>query len=257
MKTPLSIYRSFRHQYRSFRHQLSLRRRFGKQVSTFTAKELGILTHIAQTLDRFNSDIGIVYDIGAFNGMWSQAFALYTRSDVYAFEPLPAMVGEINKKVEIFPQIHVQPVACGHSNMKTVIFEDEHKTAASSLLIMSDHHKREFQFTGCSHPVPVTVVSLDEWRLENNLPLPTLVKIDVQGAEHDVIAGGVETFKHTRYVWIEMNFRQFYVGGSTFGSIYPILTEYGFELVDCVDLVRSRHNDQLLYMDGIFRKKGC
>ncbi len=228
--------------------------RYGDKTNHLNLKELKCLHHLTKVLDRLEEKINIVYDIGANNGIWAEAFSLYTDSLVYAFEPLPKMIVELYKRHKRSPLIKVQPVACGSEQMRTEINEEVNKIEASSILEMSAVCKSEFSHSklGESHPETIEVVRLDEWVDENNIPLPSLIKVDVQGYENNVIDGGVETLKNTKYVWVELCFKQLYVGGSTFETIHNKLNSLGFQLIDCIDIVRSKSNDQPIYMDGIF-----
>ena len=227
--------------------------RFGEIIHTLDEKEVKLMQHIATTLDRLQDSISVVYDVGAYNGIWSKAFAIYTRGKVYSFEPNPEVQEEFKERTQKFNNIYLQPVACGAEKKEAVEYVDEHKGAASSLLAMSNLHKREFTKTGESHSVNISVVSLDEWIRHNNMPIPQLLKMDVQGYELEVIKGSIKILEKVEYIWCELSFKELYDDGSTFSSIHSKLSTLNFELVDCVDLVRSKSSDQLLYMDGIFR----
>ena len=177
------------------------------------------------------------------------------RGKFILFEPNPEILEEFRKRTEQFNNIHVQPVACGEEEKKAIEYIDEHKSAASSLLNNTEILQEEFKFLGNSHGVPVRVVKLEDWVSQHQLSIPSLIKIDVQGYEGEVIAGGKQIIKKAKYIWVELNFKPLYESGSLFSSVYKILSNLGFELVDCVDLIRSKKDDSLLYMDGIFRKR--
>jgi hypothetical protein len=49
-------------------------------------------------------------------------------------------------------------------------------------------------------PWTVRAVPLDAWRAETNTPAPALIKIDVEGNEHRVLAGAIDTLRHARPV---------------------------------------------------------
>jgi len=252
IKDKFSVNKSKKTECSSYKNYLLPR--YGEEINYLNQKELKCLHHLTKVLDRLEGKINIVYDIGANNGIWAEAFSLYTDSSIYAFEPLPKMIVELNKRHKRSPLIKVQPVACGSEQMRTEMNEEVNKIAASSILEMSAVCKTEFSHSklGESHHEIIEVVRLDEWVDENNIPLPSLIKVDIQGYENNVIDGGVETFKNTKYVWVELCFKQLYVGGSTFQTVYNKLNSLGFQLIDCIDIVRSKSNDQPIYMDGIF-----
>jgi FkbM family methyltransferase len=51
--------------------------------------------------------------------------------------------------------------------------------------------------------------SLDKIVKERGFPPPDLIKIDVQGAERDVIQGAIETIKNTSYMIVEMQHTEY------------------------------------------------
>jgi len=55
-----------------------------------------------------------------------------------------------------------------------------------------------------------------------------LVKLDVQGVESDVIAGGRRFLNHVKYVLTEVSLAPVYVGQSDFNSIHSAMTQAGF-----------------------------
>ncbi len=227
--------------------------RFGSAAEALSAKDRDRLWQITEVLDRLTPPFRTIYDIGAFDGAWSEAFAIYSGGDVFSFEPLPEMGREVAARAARLPRIHLQPIACGTETATRVMHKDGHKTAASSLLPMTDVHRTEFPLTGKSTETSVQIAPLDTWCREHRLPAPDLVKIDVQGFELAVLAGGRETLEQARYLWIELNFEEFYAGGSTFAKSYAALEKLGFALVDLVDPIRSKSNGRLLYLDGVFR----
>ena len=77
--------------------------------------------------------------------------------------------------------------------------------------------------------VPVRMTTLD--RLVVDLPDVSLLKIDVQGYEKQVLAGAKQTLGKTKFLLIELNFMPQYDGGSWLGEIHQILTrDFGFFL---------------------------
>ena len=232
-----------------------LTKRYGDKVCLIPKRELKYLYHITECLCRLNDEIGVVYDIGANKGIWSEAFALYTGNQVFAFEPIESMIEELKKRSSRNPGINIEPVALGEKCYETTINRDINKIEASSILKMTSFCKREFAASGLGNSLKekIKVVSLDDYVASKQLPLPNLIKIDIQGYELKAIEGGVRTLKTTKYVWIELCIKQLYENGSTFHPVYSLLYSIGFELIDCVELVRNNKTNQLLYLDGIFR----
>ena len=59
--------------------------------------------------------------------------------------------------------------------------------------------------------IAVQTRQLDQVVREHGWPRPDLMKLDVQGAELDVLAGGMECLDHCRFVIIETSIRRYNV----------------------------------------------
>jgi FkbM family methyltransferase len=64
-----------------------------------------------------------------------------------------------------------------------------------------------------------------------NFPLPDLVKIDVQGSEKDVILGGLNTFKNTTHLIVELQHLQYNENAPLASETVPFIESLGFKCV--------------------------
>ena len=127
----------------------------------------------------------VVYDIGAHVGYTCLLFAqrLAGRGVVHAFEVLPLTVEFLRKTVQAneFNNIVVHEVGLGLSTQMLEL--------AIGPTAMTDIYStpRENERTELCK-----IASLDEYVKQNKLPPPSLVKIDIEGAEIDCLKGGCE-----------------------------------------------------------------
>lgn len=89
------------------------------------------------------------------------------------------------------------------------------------------------------------------------------LKVDVQGADYDVVANGSRVLEKTLFLHIEVEFAPLYKGQRLFSDINSLMESHGFELIDLVKmgwnnyrampsaLLRSR----LLWADAIYMKR--
>ena len=73
--------------------------------------------------------------------------------------------------------------------------------------------------------------TLDSVVRERGFALPDLVKIDVQGAERDVIEGGRATLASARHLIVEMQCVEYNEGAPKVDTTLPFITGIGFECV--------------------------
>lgn len=80
-----------------------------------------------------------------------------------------------------------------------------------------------------------------------------LLKIDVQGAELDVLKGGVQTLKRTQLAWIEVSFKPLYKGQALFGDILHYMESQGFVMINIFPGFKGK-SGELLQADCLFKK---
>lgn len=144
----------------------------------------------------------VFYDIGANVGAYSLIAASLGGKDskVFAFEPSYSTFMTLNENIflntfeRVITPIHIAlSSASGFLHME---FSSRESGAAK-------HNVSEI--SGGSLSVPA--MSLDLMRKELTMPEPTLIKIDVDGGEWDVLKGAVKTLHstHLRSVLIEVD----------------------------------------------------
>lgn len=72
--------------------------------------------------------------------------------------------------------------------------------------------------------------TLDEIVALNNLPLPDLIKMDIQGAELNALKGAVKTLKHCNHLILELQHKDYNFGAPKAEEVIEYLKSVGFEL---------------------------
>jgi len=183
-----------------------------KRVRSLFSKEPITLAWI----DSFESG-EILFDIGANVGMYTIYAAVMREAEVYSFEPEALNYGELNKNI-FLNDLHGRVLAY------CLALSDVDKT---DRLLLSDfglgisyHDFEENSWTEDKQFAPDWAVSKDNRRpqgcigrrvdtlIAEGLPVPHHIKIDVDGLEHRVIEGMLETLQHPelKTILIEINF---------------------------------------------------
>jgi FkbM family methyltransferase len=76
----------------------------------------------------------------------------------------------------------------------------------------------------------VSLDSLDEWIAETDAPAPDFLKLDVQGAELDVLRGSERALESVRALEVEVEFQPLYRDQPLFADVDAHLRERGFVL---------------------------
>lgn len=186
-------------------------------------------------LDRFLEEVAcddIVYDIGASLGLYSTAAATVARGgSVIAFEPDPDTRRRLEETVErnALANVVVVPWAVSDREGETTLY-----TEGASGLAPSMHRQKRRGAPRESVRVPMR--TLDDAVASGELPSPTVMKIDVEGAEGLCLAGarrilGGEVGAAPRAILIELHPDYLEAYGSSVESVSAMLSASGYEPV--------------------------
>jgi FkbM family methyltransferase len=182
----------------------------------------------------------VVYDIGAHEGLWSEMCQdLLGPAECVLFEPQQ----EFRAKAQLRA-----PKSGGHWNVLPFALGDREEThalhltknlAASSLLAPLSQEAANIQSIETVGEEKVQVVCLDTLAAGKGLPLPDLVKIDVQGFEARVLAGGQKTLSQSQRMVVEVSLHPLYAGQSLMPEVLTQLSSWGFALEDIHETYRQ------------------
>jgi 2-O-methyltransferase len=95
----------------------------------------------------------------------------------------------------------------------------------SSSLRRPKNHLQRFPVT-FGAAVDVELVALDTFYREHRLEIVDFIWADVQGAEGDLVRGGLETLRNTRYLYTEYSDDELYEGQATLVEILALLPDF-------------------------------
>lgn len=193
-------------------------------------------------------------DIGASTGLYvTYVNDLFRPAAIHAFEPLPEARATLAALGARIPGLVVHPLALADAPGERTFFENEYGPA-SSLLRVSGHAKRAFPTAQRERPTTVPVARLDDVLDPAALEPDILVKIDVQGAEDQVIRGGRAVFSAAKLVLVEMSFVPMYEGQPLFGEVHRLLEACGLALAGFKNQIVSAETGQPLFAHCFYRR---
>lgn len=151
----------------------------------------------------------VVYDIGACLGTVSCILGASLRqSEVYAFEPLPSNLRALRENFEINNiDGEIFPVALSDADGEDqlAVPKDVEGGYGNSSIALGGE-RTEFRHDK-EESIPVTLKRGDGMVEEEDLPVPNIVSIDVEGAEQRVIEGLENTLAHEdcRAMFVEVH----------------------------------------------------
>lgn len=199
------------------------------------------------TLDQ---EINTVIDVGAAHGEWSLACArIFPNARYELFEPLVEYGGRLDGAVSKLGR-------AAHHNVALHRESGEMQINVHPDLVGSSFYLENEDSDVNGYPRSVKIATLDSVRDDGAFEPPFLLKIDVQGAEHDVLAGAERTLQECAFVVCETSFFNFYEHGGSVGQIIQLMEQAGFAIYDIFGLSYRPLDGALAQADLCFVKTG-
>jgi 2-O-methyltransferase len=176
-------------------------------------------------------DDPVILEIGANDGQTTLAFLKHMpRARIYCFEPEPRALVLFKSRVN-HPQVKLSECAVGNRNgwvtfhQSSGIDEFSDWNASGSIRPPKEHLTIWPKVTFESE-IQVPIVRLDDWFKSQSIDRIDFIWADIQGAEGDLIQGGIETINKSRFFYTEYGFRELYEGQYSLADIDARLEEF-------------------------------
>jgi FkbM family methyltransferase len=198
----------------------------------------------------------IFFDIGASVGNFSKSICgEYKIKKGILVEPVSKLIPILENKFPDKEMFLIINAAISDSVSEIDFYINEDADFVSSLLRINNESSELASFNfGASVLTKTQSFTLDYIANEQHLLNIDLIKIDVQGAEHLVLKGGVETLQKTKLVYTEFSFKPIYEKSSTFFDLYNFFSENNFMLVS-INSSFSSMGGELIQGDALFANK--
>jgi FkbM family methyltransferase len=188
-----------------------------------------------------NFQILTVYDIGAYKGVWTKRLKyILPKSNFFLFEANPVHGPDLRK--------------IGAPYFLEVLSNSEQSREWWTIDGTGDSLFRENQSCYSNlEPVVKVTRTLDSLVSEFKLPLPDLIKIDVQGAELEVMKGASMTLDHASIIILELPIIEYNIGAPKITEYLDFMKNIGFLPLDLLEVHKA--NEILVQVDIGFAKK--
>ena len=183
-----------------------------------------------------NIEINTVLDIGAHKGDWTKKFKEH-------YPNVKALMIEANADHidDLIRTGHYILALVGKDNEEVDYYLCEDKDNSHGNGIYRENTN-----------VPFTSKKRRTVTLDSLLPGQKfdLIKMDVQGAELDIIQGSPGMIHNAKYLWLELQPHNYNIGAPSAGKVIGYLHEIGFEIVTLDEV--NTGNGVIMGMDFIF-----
>ena len=210
---------------------------------------------VVSNLKKMANQLDNIIDVGSNSGQFSKvATHFYPNAQIDAFEPLPNLYPKIEKLFASNKNITTHNLALGNE-VGSIKFNKNKYGHISSILEISEENIHYPKQENDLCQIDVAIQTLDTiFASPSSKKLgKTLLKLDVQGYELEVLKGGTETLKKIDYIIIEANLEKLYKNQPTFSEMNTFLMGKGFELHGMLDFNLGSGN-KYIEVDLLYKK---
>ena len=199
--------------------------------------------------------IQTVIDVGANTGQFAKNISgFFPNAKLYCFEPLPRPFDALSAWAKTQDgRVVPSKVAIGDNEGEAEMFLHEDHTPSSSLLATTKLNEQYYPFTTGQQRILVRQTTLDAAldELQAELSSEILIKLDVQGYEDRVIAGGSETFATATSCILEVCLDSLYEGQAGFLRLLTMLDSLNYRYVGNLDQAYGE-DGHCIFLNAVF-----
>lgn len=198
--------------------------------------------------------VDLVLDVGGADGGYGRELRRFGYAGrIVSFEPLATAYGRLAEVLAADPLWSAHNVALGSERGETTINVASNSNSSSLLPMLDTHIEAEPSVQYVSAEA-ISVERLDDVAADvvGSADRPFL-KIDTQGFEREVLAGGPITVEHCVGLQLELSFVPLYEGGMTADEAIGWAYGHGFHLVG-MEQGYAAPTGEILQMDGVFMR---
>ena len=209
----------------------------------------GSLSHIK----RLGFEPRTVLDVGAGTGT-PELYRVFPKARHILIEPLEENRLRLEEVARKYGNVeYILAAAAGRSGKVTI---NVHPDLMGSSIYLENE---DSDVNGFERIVPA--ITLDELHRQGKIQDPSLLKVDVQGGELEVLSGSEEVLKGTEYAVMECSLFRFFKGGPQIADVIDFMRERGFSIYDffgfqyrLLDGAMSQVDIAFVKEDGRFRR---
>ena len=194
----------------------------------------------------------MVIDVGANRGQFAlDVLTTCPRASLVSFEPLRKEADVYETILGSVPRVHLVRSAVGDVSGRATMHVSA-SADSSSLHEPTELQSSTFPGTEKIGSEDVQIVRLDDVHWPIDVPISTLLKIDVQGHELGVLSGASTLLKRIRWVYVEVSLAELYKGQALASEVFDALSASGYALSDLSSPVRR--DGRTVQVDALFER---
>ena len=200
-----------------------------------------LLAIYRQLLKGKTDDFFTIVDIGAHKGESIRFFRkLIKTSEVYSFEPARSTFETLKKKYGGLEKVHLSNIAIGKEPGNAPFYENPYSAMSSLIKPNQDSLKGKmkrvifFRSSNSNSSYQVPVSSLDKFFTSRKICDNSILKIDTEGTELEVLIGGEGLITRKAFAFIQFEIHRDRSRGHLESEINLFLESKGYQLTHTV-----------------------
>lgn len=218
-----------------------LRFKVNNQVENYRINSYGGEKNFLDSFCASLNEEDIVYDVGASVGLMTiHAASIVKRGMVYSFEPDVETFDRLKNNVKLnnFSNVNLNRTALGDKDGNSLLFTDGASGYAPSM------RKQEGRVGAPQNAIQVMSRKLDTLIENEKLPIPSVIKIDIEGAEVLFLRGAENLLRgllgvRPRLIFMEVHPKFLSQFESSIDDVVSKIIQYGY----CTSWSESRENE--------------
>ena len=199
-----------------------------------------------------HKESGTIIDVGAYIGDTTKLYQNYfSRYKIHCFEPFSESYDYLSKRFINDANINIFNQALGCRTEKRKLYLSSHPNLNS----LNKPNERLWGFKE-EKSTDVATITLDDFCFNNKINHIDILKLDVQGAELDVLKGSKEFLEEGKISLINIEWQvvPLYENHHKYYKIAEFLADYDFEFFNLYNINESR-SGQIRWGDAIYTSK--
>lgn len=223
-----------------------IKKLFPSQFKKDFKDHLGVpsLSWSLNNLKKAGYNPAVVYDIGAYEGYWTNDFLeVFPSAAIYMFEAQEEKEIYFKNITASNPNTHYAIALLGTRDGDEVRFVED--GTGSQVMRNNISGNEKVRITN----------SLDTITQKNKWPLPDFLKLDVQGFELEVLKGGEKALQSAEFCLLEVTILDLGGGSPLLIEVVNFMHQQGFQVYDISQFIRRPFDKALLQIDLLFAKR--
>jgi FkbM family methyltransferase len=213
----------------------------------YLTKKVSLASYnILHQIHKNNIKLDTIIDVGANRGQFAFASKIfYKNAQLYSFEPTKSTFSDLNKTMNSITGFQSFNMALGNEtkSIEFIEYEDSHINSVLKSFDSKVKDKYNVELTTLD-----ALVENGTIKINGN----TLLKMDVQGFELEVLKGSKNSLNKINYILSEVSFKKYYENQILYTDLDSYLINNGFKPIKVLDFLLD--NGELSQLDVLYAK---